>query len=77
MGNDITQNNKHIYNNQHFWAVIAQCHNPYREFAHCDRCNKYEENGNKMTKKQFSQLAKELSITTNPMYLVDSNDKLI
>ena len=68
---------------QHEWGVIAQCKQPYREFAYCPLCNSYQEDGvldpnnpsreKRMTPREFRRLKQELS-ATNPMYQADSND---
>jgi hypothetical protein len=63
--------------NQHFWGVIAQCKNPYREFAYCDRCNRYKENNQTMSHNQFKELACQLRVTDNPMYYPDSNEIMV
>ncbi len=61
------------YKNQHEWGVVGQCHNPYREFAYCPLCDKYDDySGKLMTSKQFKTLVSELSKTDNPIYDADS-----
>jgi len=68
-----------IKSNQHFWAVVAQCKNPYREFSHCERCGAYMEWGTsqRMTRKQFKELSIQLCNTDNPMYEPDSDRLLV
>jgi len=63
------------YKNQHEWGVIAQCHAPYREFAYCPLCKRYDELGQRMTTKQFRQLWESLK-ANNPMYHPDSDELL-
>ena len=68
-----------IKSNQHFWVVVAQCKNPYREFSHCERCDAYMEwaIGKRMTRKEFKELSVQLRNTDNPMYYPDSNELLV
>ena len=54
--------------NQHEWGVVAQAHNPYREFAYCPRCRQYKEAGHRMTKSQFKQVTRDIEL-----YDPDSN----
>lgn len=65
--------------NQHDFCIIAQCKNPYREFAYCERCGKYRENGSRqhtlISKKLFYAIAISLK-DSNPLYEPDS-DRLL
>lgn len=63
--------------NQHQWGVIAQCKNPYREFAYCPLCGQYSDSDHRgyLGKRMFTALAIALK-PTNPMYEPDS-DKLL
>lgn len=65
--------------NQHFWVVVAQCKNPYREFSHCERCDAFMEwaINKRMTRKEFKGLSIELRNTDNPMYEPDSDRLLV
>ncbi len=66
-----------IKTNQHFWVVVAQCKNPYREFSHCERCNAYMEGATRMTHNQFKELSRQLRAADNPMYYPDSNELMV
>lgn len=47
----------HLRPNQHDWQVVAQEHNPYREWVYCPLCNKYKDDqGNLYTKTQFKRI---------------------
>jgi hypothetical protein len=64
----------------HRWGVIAQCHDPYREFCYCELCKRYMETGRAhdgtFTKTFFNALLISLK-STNPMYEPDSKVLLL
>jgi len=64
--------------NSHDFGVVAQCHNPYREFAYCPLCNQYQEAGKAgyMRIAHFRELWQQLK-DTNPMYHPDSKNLLL
>jgi len=67
-----------IQDNKHFFAVVAQCKNPYREFSYCERCKQYRTSDTRgfFGKIMFIALAIQLKDEGNPMYEPDS-DKLL
>lgn len=66
-----------VHDNQHFWTIIAQCKNPYREFSYCERCHKYQDGLNGVYGKvYFRDLVNACKADGNPMYEPDSNKLL-
>ncbi|MFA5153241.1 MAG: hypothetical protein WC554_11820 [Clostridia bacterium] len=59
--------------NQHNWGLIAQEHNPYKEYSYCERCGKYrDDSGNILTKTQFKRIAQ-----LHRLFQPDSNVRLV
>ena len=56
----------------HEWMIVAQQHNPYKEFYHCELCNKYEDSdGKRYTLAQFKRIA-----AMQRLFQPDSNIRL-
>lgn len=61
------------HKNQHEWGVIAQEHNPYKEYSHCPLCNKYKDSdGNIYTKTQFIRITQ-----LHRLFEPDSTERLV
>jgi len=61
--------------NQHEWGVVAQIHKPkYREFHHCELCNKFQESckDRRFGVREFNRICKE-----NKVFETDSSIRLL
>ena len=61
-----------IQPNKHDWLVVAHEHSPFKEYYHCERCNKYKDDaGNIYTRAQFIRIAQ-----LQRLFQPDSNVRL-